>query len=109
MELEIKIVTQGAPVINAGSVYSKGADVVALEIDLHSKYCEVSATSGGEFPGIFIDANERSLELDKTKSVEESTFIEFPQYAGWNVWCSGIGRYTLSVCLVRNNIRTEAE
>lgn len=102
MELIINIVTQGAPVINTGGVYAKGDDVVALEIDMSSKNCKVSATSGGDLPGIYIDATERSLSLDPTKSIEDSTFIEFPQYAGWDVWCNSISKYTLSVCLVRD-------
>lgn len=101
MDLIINVVTQGAPIINEGSVHRNGDNVVALEIDLSSKYCKVGATSGGTLPGIYIDADEQSLNLDESKKVEDSTFIEFPQYEGWNVWCASIGRYTLSVCLVR--------
>lgn len=106
MELEIKINQQGAPRVNAGAVYRSGADVVALEIDLHSKYCEVVATGGSNAPQIFIGTNESSLHLDETKDRNESTAIEFPQFVGWSVWATTIGRYTLAVCLTRDMVET---
>jgi hypothetical protein len=94
--IKINVVTQGAPLINVGSVYKQGDDVVALEIDLYTKYCSIGATTGGNLPGLIIDSPECSAECEELPS----TFIEFPEFAGWRVWCAAIGRYTLSVCLV---------
>jgi len=94
---------QGAPVVNGGYVYRIGRNIVALEIDLKSKYCEVSISfkdSDGTC-GLYITTNERSIHLNKKVSREEPTVLEFPDFIGWDVFAYGIGRYTLSVCLVK--------
>jgi len=97
--LKIKKTKQGAPIVNNGWIRIDGEYIVALCIDLKSKYCDVSATSSGIFPGIVISTTGQSLHLHKKKTGD--TWIEFPQYAGWDVWCSNIQRYTLSICLIK--------
>jgi hypothetical protein len=94
---------KGAPIVNGGYVREIGKNIVALEIDLKSKYCEVSCSFGGsdETCGVYINANERSLHLNKYVKRDEPTALEFTDFVGWDVFACGIGRYTLSVCLIR--------
>lgn len=94
---------QGAPIINDGYVREIGKNIVALEIDLRSKYCEVSFSFGGSDGtcGMYVNANERSLHLNEKVKRDEPTEIEFTDFVGWDVFACGIGRYTLSVCLIR--------
>lgn len=104
--LKIDVIMQGAPLVNEGWVVAEGKNVVALEIDLHSKRCEAGAkTSGGnpDIPGLFIDATEGSLHLG-TEPRETPTWIRFPEYVDWRVWCADIARYTLNVCLVKQRL-----
>lgn len=103
---EIKITTQGAPEIASGVVnYKKRGDIAIFEIDMRSKNCEVIAHFGsfvGE-PGIMIDTTENSLHLHPAET--GVTVIEFPGFKGWSVFASGIGRYTLRVCLTKDTWR----
>ena len=94
---------KGAPIINGGYVHEIGKNIVALEIDLKSKYCEVSCSFGGSDGtcGVYINANERSLHLNEKVNRDEPTVIEFTDFVGWDVFACGIGRYTLRVCLTR--------
>ena len=97
------IKTQGSPLINGGYVRETGENIVALEIDLKSKYCEISCSFGGSDGtcGVWIEANERSLNLNKEVKRGAPTIIEFTDFSGWEVFAGNIGRYTLSVCLIR--------
>lgn len=102
---EISIVTQGAPEVSAGVVgYKKRRDIAIFEIDLRSKYCEVIAhfVNFEKCPGVMIDTSERSLHLHPTET--GATVIEFPGFKGWSVFASGIGRYTLGVCLIKDTM-----
>lgn len=94
---------KGAPIINEGYVREIGKNIVALEIDLKSKYCEVSCSFGGSDGtcGVYVNANKRSLHLNEKVKRDEPTAIEFTDFVGWDVFACGIGRYTLSVCLTR--------
>lgn len=94
---------KGAPIINEGRVLEIGKNIVALEIDLKSKYCEVSCSFGGSGGtcGVYVNANKRSLHLNEKVNRDEPTAIEFTDFVGWDVFACGIGRYTLSVCLTR--------
>jgi hypothetical protein len=100
----INVIEQGAPLVNEGTFHRRGKSVVALEIDLHSKYCQVMATySADGAPGVIIGATKRSLHLLKGMPRRKETTIEFPNFVGWYIWCASIGRYSLSVCLVKAN------
>lgn len=94
---------KGAPIINEGYVREIGKNIVALEIDLKSKYCEVSCSFGGSDGtcGVYVNANERSLYLNEKVKQDEPTAIEFTDFVGWDVFACDIARYTLSVCLIR--------
>lgn len=100
-EVKFLIPVQGAPTVNGAWLLAKGEDVIAIEMDLHSKYCEVMATGGSEDgPCIWLEANEHSLHLDESKSRDAFTEVVFPEYKGWNVWGYSTGRYTVAICLV---------
>lgn len=104
---KVVVAHQGAPIVNSDLVsMRKEGDVVLLLVDLKSKYCETMGTvfDNNEGPGIMIAANERSLYLDETKDIEEDTTIMFPGCKDYEVFASGIGRYTLVVCLVKRPV-----
>lgn len=100
-EVALKI-QPGAVRVNSGVVRRAGTGVVALEVDLHSKYAEVSCTGSGEdaFPAVYLAATEDTLKLDDAHERDSLTMVQFTDYRGWHVHSCGVGRYTLSVCLV---------
>lgn len=100
--VKIKVFMQGKVVVNSGIVYKQGKNVVALEIDLKSKYCEVCMITGGSEGqvGLVIGPTPRSLYLNRRYKREE-TWVEFPEFKGWNIWAADIARYTLRVCLIK--------
>ena len=91
------------PLINGGYVLRDGSEVVALEIDLYSKYCNVVlATSSMGIPGIQLIATKESLHLgDYDKDI---TKVELPEYKGWSAFSASVSRYTLRVCLIKDRI-----
>ncbi len=101
----LKITYQGAPIVNPGVTYlKKYSDVVVLEVDLKSKWCDILAHSVSEnnCPVIIVYANERSINLNKEVDRRMSTNIEFPEYKGWSIFLAEITRYTLRVCLIKD-------
>ena len=79
--VEIKIVTQGQPKVNHAYIRAFSPKIAVVDIDMASKYCEVSAVWGGTDIGVFIDATSESLYLLEVEG--ESTLVEFPQFAGY--------------------------
>ena len=103
-EIKYTIEQQGAPVIS--SVYTTiiHDNIIALEIDMKSKYCEIGghvSTSEG-YCGIMIDAIKSSLYLDESKDKDMFTSIMFTEYKGWSIYCADVGRYTIRVVLVKD-------
>lgn len=110
-EVKVKIITQGAPVLSKyghrAYVIKKGRNVIALEVNMKSKYCEPGGALGGDgdAPGIGIEATKRSLNLNMNhvhKRVTMDTYISFPEYKGWDVFTVGNGKYNMKVCLIKN-------
>lgn len=102
---EVKFVTEtdGAVIVNGGYVNARGDGVVAASFDLTTKYADVAAHTSDEndVPGIMLgDKNAIHINEDRKKVM---THIVFPQYAGWNIHCADIGRYTLSICFVKRD------
>jgi hypothetical protein len=116
---KITILVQGKPVVNDAYIYRPGESVVAIGVDMRSKYCEVAAMGGDpDGPVVDIEATERSLYLaDEILDLEDLstehseqndlTEIRFDEFQGWSVWSANIFRYTLAVCLIKNEIYTE--
>lgn len=101
--VEIRVVTQGAVVVNDASIYRASKDIVCLYVDLASKRAELlMADAGGEDPPrIWLEASEDTLFLDPSHPRDAVTIVEFPEYPGWRVFAtSGPGRYSLGVVLV---------
>lgn len=102
---KIKISHQGAVVVNRAFVCEASQKLLALEIDLHSKYCELLGDGeDNNIPNIMVGANKRSLHLDKTKPKDEPTVIDFPGLKGWDIFASETSKYTVRVCLIKKKI-----
>jgi hypothetical protein len=100
-ETAIKIVQQGAPVINSAWVVYKTDQVILIEVDLTSKYCEVGASCGN---GVFIDPTEHSLYLDTFSDREAFTWVEFPEAKGYSFFGSSSGRYTVQLTFFKREV-----
>jgi len=97
----VEVTYQGAVVVNADNVREKRYDEVALiMVDLATKNCDILAH--GSNHDIIIVPTEYSTglnpnEKDKTKA----TSIKISGYDGWHIFMSEIVRYTLKLCLVK--------
>lgn len=103
-DTNIEITYQGPVRVNAAHIHKAREDVVCIYIDMHSKYAVVDCSISGEGdpPAIFMSANKRTLHVDESKSMDESTCIEFTDYPGWRVFAADVSRYAVAVCLVRD-------
>jgi hypothetical protein len=106
-DVGITVLIPGAPVVNHGLVVAEGPGVVAIAIDMQSKYCILEATgsthntNGEEIPSVTIGAQEGSQYLEPKAPKGDSTEIAFPDYVGYKVFCADMGKYSLSVCLIK--------
>ncbi len=103
-EISIVVDRQGAPIAHAAIIRDLNKNLVALEILMKSKYCEIFGAYGGDEndpPGISIFANKSSLILNKKVKKGEPTYVSFPDFGGWDVYATGAGRYGFRVCLLR--------
>lgn len=102
------VTKQGGPIINEGYVSAAGENVVAIEIDMTSKRCEVMAESATEdgSPVIRLQGTN-ALHLKKGYEKEE-TEVAFPDYKGWRIFSAHVCRYTFRVCFVRDEAANAA-
>ena len=96
------VTRQGGPILNYGYVVAAGENVVAIEVDMRSKRCEIMAESatGTGTPVIWLDGTN-ALHLEKGRE-KEATEVAFPEYDGWRIFSAHVCRYTLRVCFVRD-------
>lgn len=95
-----RIIEQGAVFVNDGYVHHQADGIVAICFDLQSKRAEYGGTTGGEnTPIIMLDANEYTTKIDEAKK-HETTFLELPEYSGWEVFLGSVSRYTLRLVLI---------
>lgn len=95
------VTVQGAIIVNHCRVEARGDRVVALSIDLCSEYvCVTGVSEESGVPTIMLGADERTLNINQSRKAV-STELQFPDYAGWQVFADRTSRYTLRVCLVR--------
>lgn len=103
--IKINIIEQGAPNVNEAYIFCHDENMVALYVDMDSKYCEVSGitedTDGN--PAFFIASNEHSLYLSENDP-EQETFISFPEFNDYTVFSCSAARYTIAVCLVKKEV-----
>lgn len=86
---------QGAAVPNDAWYRYKSDRCLVIELDMHSKYTDLGASSGTE---VFIEATEHSLRLDDTQPRDSYTVVNFDLPEGnWQL-CHGSrsGRYALA-------------
>ena len=101
----LRIVNQGAVLVNSACIWREADDIVCIYVDLSSKRAEVVCTGSSPIypPSVYLGANEETLHLDEEKPRDAIAIIEFPDYIGWRVFAtSGPVRYTLGVVLVRD-------
>jgi hypothetical protein len=101
--VDFKIKKVGAPIVNNGYIKEVGKNVIAIELDLRSKWCDVEGFYGGndEPCGIHIGTNIKSVSLNENVSRFEPTIIEFPDFVGWDIFLTDINKYTLKICLIK--------
>jgi hypothetical protein len=102
-QVKYHIDPQGAPVFNVAYSIIRHRDIITIEIDMESKYCEIDSTlwSSTDGPGVCIVANERSLRLKEGIDRDAMTVITFPEFKRWHVYGWSGGRYTFCICLTR--------
>ncbi len=99
----LKVVEQGAVVVNSARIHRGSKAIVCVEMDLRSKYAKLDWIGGGddEPPSISLIADERTLILHRRKPRDSATMVAFPEYKGWRVFAAeGASRYTVRICLV---------
>lgn len=103
-KFQYSVIEEGAPVVNgATALGDPESGVLAFEIDLHSKYCEVVSTGTSKNgPTIHFRASEDSLYLNESCPRDAWTGIAFLGCPGWSVWAIHVERYTCYVCLVKD-------
>jgi hypothetical protein len=101
--MPMRITVDGAVRVNGALVERDYGDCVLVEVDLHSKYCEMGGTtSGGNGgPSVWLMASQHSLHLDDSKPRDAMTEIEFYEHVGWSVFSAyGPARYTMMLTLI---------
>ena len=104
-EIRTQILDQGSVVLTPGGiVYRESDEIACICVDLVTKYARIAGYSSGgdEAPAIFLAATEDSLHLKPDVDRSDTTFLSFPDFAGWTIFIGDVSRYTLSVCLVKD-------
>lgn len=103
-KVKVKIKKQGAPIVNINHAIAivKYKNIVAICVDMKSKYCQVDyLSSDGGYEYIAIGAGSETIKLKEGVDPMECTKIYFPEYRGWDVFSHTLSRYTLRVCLIK--------
>lgn len=108
-EIKYEVEVMGKAIPGSAWLVKASDGIVAIELDMRTKWAEISATSSTHaayteahllVPGILIDISERSLHMDD-EAGDQLTHITFPEYLGWEVWAANLSRYTCCICLTR--------
>lgn len=89
-----KIMSPGAAIVNSAWIVYKTDQVILIEVDLKTKYTRVNSSCGN---GVFIECSATSLYTDPNVSIEEDTWVEFPEAEGYSFFGASSGRYTLQL------------
>jgi hypothetical protein len=103
-DVKYAVLEQGSPVISSAYYIEKKPTIVAIEIDLRSKYCEVSA-SGSDSSGPFlaISACKESIKLNELVERDAETIISLPEFVGWETFSISVARYSVKICLIKED------
>ena len=99
--VNIEILDQGCVKVNDGYVVKKCENIVAISVDLDTKYAEILMSSNHNNIELYLCATDTTLNLLEDKDKDSSTAISFPHYKGWKLFAADIHRYTLAVCLIK--------
>ena len=102
--IEHTVSHQGAITVNNCVIYEKSDTVIAFSIDTKNKWGEISATGSDEndIPCIMLEANKNTTNIRTGTTTEDLTQIDFPEYAGWTIFCCSWSKYSVYVCMVKN-------
>lgn len=112
-QIAVKIEVQGAVLVNHGLICARSKNLLAVEVDLGTKYAEIAAVCDGDgtAPSLMLCTSERTLHLapKQPKEADTWTTISFPslRLRGWNVWSAWIQRYTLRLCFRKESRSTK--
>jgi len=101
--MKINITHQGAPIVNHATEHQRYENVSLVNVDLASKYCKVDMYGDGEYPNVYLIANDESLHLNKDYDRNEPTHVEFPELAGWKIWSITEGKYTIYIAFYKDD------
>lgn len=103
----IEIKSQGAPRISSATLLYRNEDTMFIELDMQTKYCDVVSSCGDE---LHIMCSERTpLEEEQAKSRYDMTIIKVHEAHGMAFQGQGGGRYTITLCFIREAIATQEE
>lgn len=102
-ETPLTVQTQGRVRVNFAYEYLRNPDVVLVDIDLHTKYADVSGYSetGSGAPEIYLNAGGNAIHVDE--STNDETTISLDAFAGYDIFTADVKRYTLRVAMVRKS------
>lgn len=96
-------VEKGALLINRAFLYKKYKDIALVIVDMKSKRGEILITGNSDgFPDMYISATEDSLYLNTKCKKDKPTLITFLGFKNWNIITTGISKYSVFVCLVKD-------
>lgn len=102
MPVNLEIGHQGAMVINDAFIVGAGDNVLAVEVDMKSKYGRIgSFGSDNRIPLVYVWATEESIGIRGDR--EEPTRVSFPSLKGWGVFAARLSKYTISICFTKND------
>lgn len=103
--MKLKILQQGSAIVNLDSIHInfQNEKVVLAEIDMTTKWCEISSTFSGNDGslGFTIATTERSHPVKKDASmVDTEVLIEDYDSETWDIFCIDCSRYTIRIVLI---------
>ncbi len=97
---KIKILNKGAIISNYAYIQMQSENIVAIGIDLKSKYPDSIGIGEDGMPCVSLFDGEDTLYIDnKLKGI--GTTIGFPEFKGWAVWTAHCSKYTVYICLIK--------
>lgn len=100
----LQITKQGKPQINIDytNIVKSGRGFIAMEIDMKSKWCEISGVmhSSSGLIGISLRPTDRSTNLANCS--DDETDIEIGGLNGvWEIFCCNAARYTIYLVIIK--------
>lgn len=102
----MKFITSDGPIrVNSVKITRQSDSIIAISADLAAKYASYDGdTQTDNGPAIMLGVEKDTLHYDNEAYLDgKTTLLSFPEYIGWSVWCAEVVRYTLRVCLVKDN------